>query len=146
MRKEQYLPTGCFQAKYWTELWMLTPRKKKFIPDNIIPRYGIQYFVWSAYTRHYYLRTLEEDSNLDDLKLIVSRGWVFLYLTDEQKSEIKADVEASGLSYYKLNLSRLLVWELWSHLEYADKGASGYQSRKQSIEKQLFEITVGANY
>lgn len=129
------LPSTAFRPKTWTECWTLSERKRKFQESNCKPYYGMDYWIYSFYTRKYYKRDINEFSDLEQLKRNIGLGIVWLDPNDEIKDKIRADVQKSGEGYKTMQLRRYYEYMLQWTEDHGQKNYNYQTQRQKYIDK-----------
>ena len=88
---------GAFKVRYESEVYRLLPRKQMLYEANRELRFGFRYLLWSRYARGYYERVIDDRTAPENLKYYIDKGWMWWFLTDLNKEEIREDVERSQL-------------------------------------------------
>ena len=139
MKKQLQLPDDIVKAKYWSEGFCLTPRKRKFVKGNIELRVGMKYWIWSAFSRCYYHREISSHNDPNKLIDVISHGLVWLAPNEEQRAAIRKEMESYGMGYYQMNRYRMYEYLLDQHTRLGDK-SYGYQSKSLELINKLKRI------
>ena len=136
MQIHHKLPEGAVRARYESEFYRLRHRKKMLYEDNREFRPELRYLIWSRYGRCWWERTLGTyNETEEDISYFLSYGWLFLYPTDEQKEEIREDVEKNGIGYYPLMARRQAEMNWERHNQIRNTG-NGYQWRMDKYKRE----------
>ena len=138
MQIHHKLPEGCAKALFESEFYRLRYRKKMLYEDNREFREGLRYLIWSRYGRCWWERTLGTyNETEEDISYFLSYGWLWLYPTEEQKEEIREDVEKNGIGYYPL-MKRRQAEMNWERHNATRNDGNGwlYRMDKYKREKQ----------
>ena len=87
---------------------------------------GLRYLIWSKYAKCWYERVIDTETLPENIAYYAKAGVLWLWPTDENKEDIKADVEKHKMGYYKLMEKRQLEIDHEHHLLYGNKG-DGYK-------------------
>lgn len=124
------IPKGAVKVKYEAEFYQLKERKKVMYQNNRQLRVGLRYLIWSRYSRCWFERSVREYDDEEDYRYYVNLGWLWLYPTEENKEEIRADVAKSKMGYYALMKKRQIEADHERHLLHGNKG-DGYKTRNK---------------
>jgi len=106
------LPDGAWKARYEAEFYRLLPRKRQMYDGNYEVKEGLRYLIWSHYARKYYERTLNPLQDTEEnIQYYVKQGVMYIWPTEDNKQEIREDVEREKLSYWKLMYRRNMELE-----------------------------------
>jgi len=106
MEIHRKLPEGSYKPKYEAEFYRLLPRKRQLYENNRELRKGLRYLIWSRYSRCWWERVLSDTDTEENIRYYLSMGWLVIWPTEEQKQDIRDEVEREQLGYWTLNYRR----------------------------------------
>jgi len=128
-------PIGTWRAKWFTEVYTLSARKRNFVPENVTPLIGYEYFIYSKFHKKFYKREITEFTNLEKLKENIDKGLVWLSPNDEIKNKIREDVNDSAGGYQHMQEFRYYTWKLSHHDKHGNKQKDFLTKRQLIIDK-----------
>lgn len=131
------IPKGAYKARWEAEFYRLKPRKRVAYDANKELRMGLRYLIWSRYSRRWYERTINEGTDPKQLGIVVTRGLVWIWPTEENKSDIRADVVKHGGKYEALMIKRQLEIDHEHHLLYANR-QDGFQFKNKDYRERRY--------
>ena len=131
------LPEGCWKAIYEAEFYRLKKRKKVLYEENRELKHGLRHLIWSRYARIWYERTIDEHTLDENIYWYHKCGWLCIYPTEENKEDIREDVEKSGMGYWPLMRKRQLEIDHERHLQFGEKG-NGFEYKKMWFRKERY--------
>lgn len=139
MKKHLTIQSELKPAKYWTEAFKLTGRRRSFKLGNVEMRYGMNYYIYSKFSKCYYLRKIREENEPNKLVKNINKGLVYLYPTEEEKEAIELEMLSVKMNYDSMNLHRMISFKIDQHIRKGDK-SFGYQHKLNELTNKLKSI------
>lgn len=134
------LPSGAWRARYEAEFYRLKKRKRQLYEGNREFK-PIRYLIFSRYSRIYYERTLSDADTEENIAYYLSQGLLFIYPTDEDKQEIREDVEKEELGYWPLNERRQAEMD-WDRQRQTRNDGNGFLYRLNKKRDTINRLKV----
>jgi len=134
------LPDGCWKARYEAEFYRLLPRKRQAYEGNREFK-SIRYLIFSKYSRKFYERTLSDADTEENIAYYLLQGLLYIYPTDEDKEEIREDVEKEKLGYWLLNKRRQAEMD-WDRQRGLRNDGNGFQYRLNKKRETINKLKV----
>lgn len=132
------LPEGAWRARYEAEFYKLKPRKKVAYENNKELRVGLRHLIWSKYAHCFYERRITDGTLPENITYYTKAKLLYLWPDEENKKEIREDVEKHKMGYWTLMQKRQLEMEHERHLVVGNKGEA-YKTKDQIFRDKRYK-------
>ena len=127
------------------EFYKLLPNKKSLSSNTLTPDIRRKYLIYSGLSERYYIRSLKDEDEIEELKYDVEMGAVHLTWDAEQQKQIKEDIRVVSahykprretLSYYKQYIPLIKNTILYGRYRQNNKDSIGYYTQCEQYEQE----------
>jgi len=147
----QELGDGLVTTKCYSmyEFYTVLKGKKTFKQENIVPHIGRRYLVYSGLSDRYYLRTLNREREIKELKPDIEMNAVHLIWNKEEQIEVREIMTAlyrhykkqeGSFSYYKQYVPMIENTLLYSFHRDNEKDSMGFYTICKQYEEERLKL------